>query len=105
LEDRSIDVEIKLKWLLKKMNERLWTALTWLNTGTRDSFLRTVINLRLLWSTGNFLTSIRSFYLSKKNYDHILGYWKHVYQVANTKEGSFYFISLPNEYCFSSWKK
>jgi len=23
LEDRSIDVEIKLKWLLKKMNERL----------------------------------------------------------------------------------
>jgi hypothetical protein len=26
LEDRSIDVEIKLKWILKKMNERLWTV-------------------------------------------------------------------------------
>jgi hypothetical protein len=28
LEDQSIDVEIKLKWTLKKLNERLWTTMT-----------------------------------------------------------------------------
>jgi len=26
-------------------------------------------------------------------------------QVVNTKEGLFYFISLTNEYFFSSWRK
>lgn len=28
LEDRSVDVEIKLKWILKKLNERMWTTFT-----------------------------------------------------------------------------
>jgi hypothetical protein len=57
-EDLGIDGKIILEWMLGKQDEKAWTGCIWFRIGTNgQALVNTVMNLRVAYKVGNFLTS------------------------------------------------
>ena len=57
MEKPCVDKRIILKWIFKKWNREIWAGLIWLRRGTEDGLVNAIMNIRVPYNAGNFLTS------------------------------------------------
>ena len=55
--DPDVDGKIILRWIFRKWDVRLWTGSGWLRIGKGGGHVNAVMNLRVPYNAGNFLTS------------------------------------------------